>query len=157
MSTTISNRKQIDYNKVVNFDSETRQITVLSYVFDYGDGFKGATGSIFEPISKQSHDEAIEDENIIDYLVDSGIELTQDQKRDGFSGVVATMDDAERSSFMFDLSYQELWPMLRKSCGLNEDEAYIFNCIGGGRCFDADFTGNKNKPLSKIIRQYETR
>lgn len=153
---TTSNRKETKYNKVVNI-AEDGEITVLDGVFNYKDGFKGAIGSKFYPVSKSEYDAAIDDENVIDYLVDSGIELTADQKRNGFVGMVEQMDNSEKASLMFDESYSELWDYLREECNLTEDEAHIFNCVGGGRCFDAKFKGNKNKELSAIIRKYESK
>jgi len=154
-NTTKNNRQETKYNKVVNI-AEDGEITVLDGVFNYKDGFKGATGSKFYPVSKDEYNDAIEDENVIDYLVDSGIELSVYQKRNGFAGCVEQMDENEKSSLMFDTSYSELWDYLREECNLSEDEAYIFNCVGGGRCFDAKFKGNVNTELSAIIRKYET-
>jgi len=56
---------------------------------------------------------------------------------------------------MFDTSYKELWDYMRQELNLNEEEAYIFNCTGGGRCFDKNFQGNINPELSKKIRNAE--
>lgn len=33
------------YNKIVNYNQETKEITVLDYVFKHSDDFKGATAS----------------------------------------------------------------------------------------------------------------
>ena len=108
-------RQETKYNKIVNFDEDTKQITVLDGIFKYEDGFKGATGSKFEPVSRD-----------------------------------------EVKDFVFDTSYNELWEYLREELNLSEDEAYIFNCIGGGRCFDKDFNGNINPELSILIREIES-
>lgn len=115
------NRKQKDFNKVVNFDKDTNEITVLDYIFKHSDGFKGAKGSTFEPISKSRYDEVMR--------------------------LCGGLDD----------SYSELWDYLREELDLNEDDAYMFNCTGGGRCFDSDFQGNVNVELSKLIREIETK
>lgn len=56
----------------------------------------------------------------------------------------------------FDLSYIELWDYMREELNLSEDEAYIFNCSGGGRCFDKDYQGNYNEDLSQLIREIES-
>jgi hypothetical protein len=56
---------------------------------------------------------------------------------------------------IFDYSYCHLWDYLRTELNLNENQAYIFDCIGGGRCFDENFQGNVNPELSEIIREYE--
>ena len=135
-----------------------KEITVLDGVFKYTDGFKGATGSIFEPVSKEQYDEACEEENLIEHLMDSGIELPDTYKRGGFKELAEAMINSDEvEQFMFDTSYSELWDYLREATGLDENEAYIFNCVGGGRCFDADFQGNMNEELSKVIREYEAK
>lgn len=149
-------RKQITYNKIVNFDKENGEITVLNYVFDdtlNGGTSKGATGTKFEPISKERYDEETEEENIIERIIDCG--LSNDNARYGAQGVYDSMDSEQIREFAFNTSYSEMWDELREELNLNEDEAYIFNCIGGGRCFDKDFQGNVNTELSAIIREYE--
>ena len=62
----------------------------------------------------------------------------------------------EVKDFVFDTSYDELWDYLREELNLSEDEAYIFNWIGGGRCFDKDYQGNYNEKLSQLIREIES-
>lgn len=148
-------RQQTDFKKVVNI-SEAGEITVLDYVFDHGDGFKGATGSKFYPVSREEYEERTDLEYITEYLIDSGLELPEDFKRGGFDAWAKAIKQAgEDGTFMFDQSYSELWDMLREVSGLNEDEAFIFECVGGGRCFDKDFQGNVNPELSAIIRDFE--
>ncbi len=159
MKTLKEARKQTMYNKVVNI-SKDGEITVLDYIFYddmHGKPFNGATGSKFYPVSKEEHDNAIEDENMVEYLIDSGIELSPDQKRNGFVGVVAGMSEREKAELMFDHSYMELWDYLREVCELDMEGAYIFNCVGGGRCFDAKFQGNVNPELSELIRKAESK
>lgn len=149
-------KQETKYNKVVNFDEETKEIIVLGYTFNNGSGFKGATGSTFEPVSLEQYNEETNEENLVDRLVDSGIDLPEQFKRGGFEALASQMiANDEVKDFMFDYSYSELWDYLREQTGLSENEAYIFNCIGGGRCFDKDFQGNVNVELSEIIRQAE--
>lgn len=150
-------KHKTDYYKIVNIDEETGEITMLDYVFNHGDGFKGATGTRFEPISKEAYNESTSRENIIEYLIHSGMELPDDHKSHGFEGFAnAIINAGEAGEIMFDLSYNEKWDNLRFELGLTKDEAFIFNCIGGGRCFDKNFNGNRNTKLSKIIREYES-
>lgn len=157
MKTTIK-RKEIKYNKIVNFDPETKEITVLDYIFDHGNGFKGATGSKFVPVSKDEYDQQTEEDNIIEYLIGSGCDLPDQYKRGGFNAWVdAIIDAGEEGELMYDYSYMNLWDMMRDELGLTEDEAYKFNCVGGGRCFDKKFKGNVNPELSKEIRKAETK
>jgi hypothetical protein len=149
-------RKETKYNKVVNFDEETKEITVLDYTFNHGDGFKGATGSIFYAVSKSEFDKTLEPylddkEELLCYMADNFGNLSSDTIR----GVDAS-EEALKDLF-FDTSYSEIWDYLREATGLNEEQAYIFNCSGGGRCFDKDFNGNVNVELSQIIRDFENR
>lgn len=153
--TKTKNRKQIDYWQVVNVDKDNNEIIMLDYLFDDGKGFKGATGTRFEPVSKSEYEERMEDDAIIESLMDSGMDLPKDYKRTGFEGLVNDMDYGEKESCMFDTSNREHWDKLREY-GYPQDEYPIFNCTGGGRMFDNKFKGNVNTNLSMLIRQYET-
>ena len=150
-------RQETKYNKIVNFDEDTKEITVLDGIFKYEDGFKGATGSKFEPVSRDEYEDRTDEDNFVEYLIDSGIDLPNNFKRSGFEGLAKAMiANDEVEDFVFDTSYNELWEYLREELNLSEDEAYIFNCIGGGRCFDKDFNGNINPELSILIREIES-
>ena len=150
-------RQETKYNKIVNFEEDTKEITVLDGIFKYEDGFKGATGSKFEPVSRDEYEDRTDEDNFVEYLIDSGIDLPDNFKRSGFEGLVKAMiANDEVKDFVFDTSYNELWEYLREELNLSEDEAYIFNCIGGGRCFDKDFNGNINPELSILIREIES-
>lgn len=148
-------REQTNYNKVVNFDKETNEITVLDYVFKHNDGFKGATGSIFEPLTEEQIQEVIgdyegDDKELLIYMAENFGSLNREMIENVDSSRDALLE------LFFDLSYSEQWDDIREQTGLSEEEAVIFNCMGGGRCFDSDFEGNINTELSKIIREYET-
>lgn len=150
-------RQETKYNKIVNFDEDTKEITVLDGIFKYEDSFKGATGSKFEPVSRDEYEDRTDEDNFVEYLIDSGIDLPDNFKRSGFEGLAKAMiANDEVKDFVFDTSYNELWDYLREELNLSEDEAYIFNCIGGGRCFDKDFNGNINPELSILIREVES-
>ena len=150
-------KQETKYNKIVNFDEDTKEITVLDGIFKYEDGFKGATGSKFEPVSRDEYEDRTDEDNFVEYLIDSGIDLPDNFKRSGFEGLAKAMiANDEVEGFVFDTSYDELWEYLREELNLSEDEAYIFNCIGGGRCFDKDFNGNINPELSILIREIES-
>lgn len=148
-------RTETKYNKIVNFDKETNEITMLNYTFKYNKNFKGATGTKFELISKSYFDETIEpyldnDKELLIYISENFGELNRQ--------MIENVDSTEEGlkNMFFDLSYIELWDYIREELGLSEDEAYIFNCTGGGRCFDKDFEGNVNVELSKVIRKFES-
>ena len=150
----IESRTEIKYNKVVNFDKETGEILVLDGVFNYKDGFKGATGSHFEMVSKAEYKDRMKKDNVIDSILSCGV--PEQFARGGANECYKLMKkNNEIEQFMFDTSYSELWDYLRKELKLNKTNAFIFNCSGGGRCFDKDFQGNINPELSQIIREYE--
>lgn len=148
----MSERKETKYNKIVNFDEETREITLLDGVFQYEDGFKGATGTTFEPITEEQIQERLEglegdDIELLCYYAENFGEVTVEMIRGVDSSREALIE------LFFDQSYCYLGDYLRES--LNLEDIVLFNCIGGGRCFDKDYQGNVNPKLSKVIRKYE--
>ena len=151
-------RTETKYNKVVNFDRENNEIIVLSEIFDYGDGFHGATGNIFEPISREEYEEKTSDhELLIEYLM-GACDLPDEYKRGGYEEWAKTIEDNDEvADLLYDQSYMSIWDSIREQCGLTEDEAYIFDCRGGGRMFDKDFEGNMNPDLCALIRETETK
>lgn len=144
------NREQTDYWKIVNINKDINEITMLDYVFE--DGFKGATGTKFEAVSKEEFKDRTKKDNILEFLIDCG--LSDTQAKDAYTKAKANgvMGLAE---LVFDLSYVEHWDKIREY-GYSKTQYPIFNCIGGGRCFDKDFKGNINEELSIIIRKYES-
>jgi hypothetical protein len=152
-------KKETKHSKVVNINKDTNEITLLDYVFNHSDGFKGAVGTKFEPISKSEYKELMSKDNVIDRIIGSGILTAPSKELEyDFAEVVYKKMKAnkELEEWMFDLSYKnEYWDELRTH-GYPKSKYPIFNCIGGGRCFDNEFEGNVNVELSKIIRQYET-
>lgn len=155
-----TNKKgETHYWKVVNIDKESNEITMLDYTFKHSDGFKGATGSKFVAVSKAQYKEQTSKENVIDRIIDSGLveyKHNANIERKMAEVLYKEMKAAgEIESFCFDLSYREHWDELR-SHGYPENKYPIFDCVGGGRCFDADFNGNVNPELSEEIRKFET-
>lgn len=147
--------KRTTYNKVVNYDRENNEIKVLTDVFEYESGMKGATGMVFEAISKERYDEETSFENVKDMCKNS-FELPEEYEDEGWNGFTqAIIDNGEEGDMIYDLSCYGLWDIMREECGLSENEAYVFTCIGGGRCFSKDFEGNVNPELSEVIRKYE--
>lgn len=142
-------RKEKQYNKVVNYNEETKEVTVLDYIFYdtlHNKPFNGAVGSVFEVVSKEEVEEIIEPSNVLNFLSANQI---------GLNCKFSEIDEDGFIDMMFDTSYKELWDYIRKELNLDEEEAYIFNCTGGGRCFDKNFQGNINPELSKKIRNAE--
>lgn len=149
---------RITYNEVVNIDKENNEILILDDVFEHSKTFKGATGSRFEAVSKAQYKETLKKANVIDYILESGIVMVDDKnisKNKANQIYKELKENNELDQFMFDLSHQfTMWDKIREF-GYTEAEYPIFNCNGGGRCFNKDFEGNTNKHLSKIIQKYE--
>lgn len=140
------------YNKVVIVEDNT--ITVLKESFKHSDDFKGLIGINFEIISKDEYDEIIEPYlndkiELIKYYADAGCDITSDF----IDGIEA--DEESIKNLMFDTSYSNLWEYLREKLNLSEDEAYIFNCVGGGRCFKKGDVFTHNKKLQYLIDEFE--
>jgi len=155
---TTNKRKQTNYNKVVNIDRETNEITVLDYIFTHSKDFKGATGSKFEAISKTEYEDRMSKDNVIDLIISCGLVETKLKHLEYKMAEVIyneMEENDEIEQFMFDLSYKNLWDELREY-GYSEEEYPVFNCVGGGRCFDKDYRGNINPELSVKIRKIES-
>lgn len=157
MTTTNNTRQETTFNKIVNFDKESGEITVLDYIFKHEDGFKGAVGTEFKIITKKSYDEILNEyldnpQAVSEYWKNNiGECLTYDEIME----ISGSEEEVIKLCGGLDDSYSELYDYLREELNLSEDEAFTFNCIGGGRCFDKDFEGNVNTELSQLIRDIE--
>jgi hypothetical protein len=130
-------RIKIKFNKVVNYNDG--EIVVLDYVFNDNDGFKGAVGSVFYPISMKEYKKRTTKKAVIEYLKDCFTE-EEIKSKGGINNFYNLIrDSGEIEQAIFDTSYQELWDSIRKELNLNKKNAYIFDCVGGGRCFDEHF------------------
>ena len=148
-------KHQKTFNKIVDI-AEDNQITVLDYVFDHGDGFKGATGSNYYPVTENEIQDRIseyedDDTELLCYYAENFGELTPEMIRNVDSSreslIELFFDNSIDSNLEHEKEIRKYFP---------EEDFPIIECVGGGRCFDKDFQGNKNKELSKIIREYET-
>ena len=154
-------KEQTDYNKVVNI-ADDGEITLLDYTFDHGDGFKGATGTMFYPVSLAQYEEQTTLEAIEDRLEgaipieDIPHAYTGTKKRPYKKWAQAIIDADEAGDLAFDQSDSHLWDYLRETCGHDDETAYIYECVGCGRMFNNTFEGNVNPELSAIIRDFET-
>ena len=140
------------YNKIVIVEDNI--ITVLNDSFTHSDDFKGLTGTQFKIVSKDSFYNTIED-----YL-DDDLEVLE-YYADNFGNVTSEMIESVDSSeealkeLFFDLSYKELWDYMREELNLSTGEAYIFNCVGGGRCFNKNDKFTHNKELEYLLKYFE--
>ncbi len=156
---TKKDKHQIDIWKVVNIDKEDGTITMLDYLFRHDKKFKGATGTKFNAISKAEYKDRTSKESVIDNIISSGLITAPSKNLEyKFAEVMYKEMKAndEIESFCFDLSYIEHWDKLREF-GFSKSKYPVFDCVGGGRCFDENFEGNVNPELSKQIREYESK
>lgn len=158
------NKASVTYNKIVNV-AEDGEISVLDGVFAYRN-MSGATGSRFYAVSTEQLEEATTlkaiEERLRDCVNDNEVPLQYREHERGYyknpykRWAQAIINAGEEIQFAFDTSYSELWDYMREELGLSEDEACIFECVGGGRMFDKTYVGNKSEWLSAIIRKYES-
>jgi hypothetical protein len=139
-------RKQEYIGKLIARQGD--EFIVLDYIFDHGDGFKGAVGSRIRPVSQSEYEERTSDDAIEEYCeelwkcgVADGVE------RRSLAEFAEAFKDEDGTDSMFDGSYSR-WPQIRAK-GFPEDssdaeddyegEFYpIMECTGGGRCFGHD-------------------
>lgn len=154
MKTKEIKEERISILEVVNIDEESNEIWVLNDLFDHGNGFTGAIGSKFIPISKAEYKEMTSKKEVIQRIMDCYDTVTSYNRAEKIYKEMK--QKCELTKFIFDLSYAELWDKLREY-GFNKKEYPIFECISSGRMFDANFKGNVNTHLSEKIREYEKR
>lgn len=134
-------------------------IFFLEYIFE--DNFKGAVGTIFNPISKEGYNERLSKQNVKKYLEDCGYFDDEDfifeseEEKDKEIDFIFNNENIE--DIIFDLSYEEYWDEIRNEFPeYSDEEKYpLFGCVGCGRIFDENFQGNINKELSDYIRTAE--
>lgn len=152
---TENNCKRLVFNKIINFDEDNKEITILADCFKYKDGMKGATYHTFEIVSEDDIQERIadlegNDMELIKYWIDNFGEVTKQMIDNIDSSREALID------LMFDQSYNnELGDYMRKELKLKGDKAVLFNCRGGGRIGKDKLKSNMNSDLLEVIKEYE--
>lgn len=128
-------RTATTYNEVLGRD-EHGSVIVLDEVFEYNNGFKGATGTRFEIVSREEVEEAIEPENFEGYVH----EIWQMEVSEGVTtaGLEEWTEhhfetDEEKIGYLYDNSYSHLHPAIRKAFDVAEDA--VIHCTEGGRMF----------------------
>ena len=153
-------RTATTYNEILGRD-EHDSVIVLDDVFEYDYGFKGATGTRFEIVSREEVEEAIETENFEDYAR----ELWQMEVAEGIteSGLEEWTEnyfgtEEEKIEYLYDSSYSHMHPAIREAFNVPEDA--VINCIGGGRMFPAALEGlewlpGKREQFEQVILDAE--
>lgn len=142
------------YDKIVNI-AEDNEITILNYTFKHNDNFQGATGSKYYPVTEEEIQNRISDfedndKELLIYMAENFGSLTREMIENVDSSREALIELFFDSSINSNPTHEE---EIRKY--FKEKDYPIIDCVGGGRCFDKDFQGNKNKKLSAIIRKFE--
>jgi hypothetical protein len=117
------------------------------YVFDdsmHGAPFRGATGSVFSPVTKARYEEDMDPKNAAERFDDLWREVVRSGGTDkGLEEWAKEMIDNEGDSAVYDLSYYSAGEEVAKKW--NEEGGYkdgddeyaeFSECIGGGRCFN---------------------
>lgn len=123
------------YNEILGRD-EHGSVVVLDEVFEYDNGFKGATGSQFEIVSREEVEEAIKTENFEEYAR----EIWQEGVAGGFTELGLGVwikhyfgTEEEKIEYLYDNSYSHMHPAIREAFDVPEDA--VIHCTGGGRMF----------------------
>jgi len=166
-------------------ETESGEIKMLDYFFDsgklHGQDFKGVTGSSFYFVSP----EEIEERNDLDNVKDSYGYLWQeavraDQTELGLDEYIQELIDSEinygdgvffshDSSYLTQLADDKKFMEFaeNKYCDnkrlrdLWDSEVGTFECVGGGRCFDAEeddmtfYISPEREELHAVARRYE--
>ena len=153
-----NDRKQVDYNKPVGIKDGS--IYFLNYVFDHSDNFRGATGTVLDPITS-NYIENITTEDWTEYSRDlwkSAVETnsTEDSLEDYAAKI---KNESESYGQLFpghDDSYSEFHDEAKKHFDSNVE---TFNCCGGGRCFNLELLNSFDKVIDQdlidLIKSYE--
>ena len=156
--TNKNNKEQINYYKPVGIKDGS--IYFLDYVFNHADGFKGATGTVLDPITPK-YIKDITTEDWIEYSRDlwrSAVETNSTEASlEDYAKLI--QEDSEISGLLYpghDNSYSELYDEAKKHF---DYEVETFNCCGGGRCFNLELLNSFDKVIDQnlidLIKSYE--
>lgn len=154
-----NDKQQVNYNKPVGIKDGS--IYFLNYVFSCSDDFRGATGTVLDPITS-NYIESITIEDWIEYsrdlwkaAVETGSTVAS---LEDYAKLI--QEDSEISGLLYpghDDSYSELYDEAKKYF---DSDVETFNCSGGGRCFNLELLNSFDKVIDQdlidLIKSYET-
>ena len=153
-----SDRTETKYNKLIGRIGDSYYF--LDDIFKYKDDFKGATGTVLEPVSQESYDETM----TVDGFKDRGYDehwkgaVESGSTELGLDDWLQLVLDQYGDEAVYDLSgySDDLWDQLR-DIGLTEEKYPIFTCVGGGRSFSPDMVWDElyNPELWEKIKEVE--
>lgn len=152
-------REEIKINKLVG--EKNNEFYFLDYVFDEGNNFKGAKGTILVPISQEEYKERTTTPGLAEWLKEAWkYRFENDQTALGLEEWAEEVYSIDGDDAVFDLSYSntDFWQQIREvEPDLTEEDFPLFECIGGGRCFSKNMEFEKvyNPELIELINKYE--
>lgn len=150
-------REQTTYNKLVGRKGD--HYYFCDAIFSYGNSFKGATGTILVPISKDEYDERMSDSNIESYLEDDWYNaVAAKQTTLGLEDWIEFVRDSDGDeNIVFPEIIDDSRSEVLRELGLTEEDFPVIECSGGGRCFHADdeFDEVYDAELLQKIREAE--
>lgn len=127
-------------------------------LFEYTDSFKGATGSVMTPVSKEDYDERTSDESLRDSYKYIWVETVKaGNTEESFTDWLEDVKDNDGDEAFFDLGEYQYAEALRKLIPeLTEEDYPVIENTGAGRIFDTDLKFDEiydQELLTKILEQ----
>ena len=149
-------REFLKINKPVGIKDGS--IYFLEEIFKYKDGFKGAVGTVFDPVTQSEIDE----NNDLDNATEFHRELWQQAVEGGHTEqslsdyVEDCLNHQDGEYPGHDNSYSDLHDEAKKHF---DKDVETFHCSGGGRCFNKELLSSFDKVIDQslidLIKQYE--
>lgn len=142
----MTDRNQIDINKVVGVNTDTGEIYGVDYVFKstlHGNPFNGATGSVMRLVSQAEYSDRQDSDAIEDYYDDAWRSAVahSDEKRGLAEYVKDVTAGVDVDEMLFDESHG-FSDQVRDLIGIDEEEFPIVDYSGGGRVFHQEDIDN---------------
>ena len=150
MNTATKHRQSFE-QEVIGI-SEHGEIITLESVFDHG-SFRGATGSLFVPVSPEYAEQCNNAEYVKEYWESAtGEEITEERAEELLD---EELNYNCKDFFGQDDSYSNCHEKIKEQAGI--DSEMFLECIGGGRCFSPDMKWKKviNPELLALALSYE--
>lgn len=154
MNNTNTNRTQTDIQRLVG--RIDKDYYFLNYVFEHSPDFKGATGSILEPLTEDEYNERVDNFFDEDNMREFWQEAVKANKTEqSLSDYIQEWRDNNEQSAIDESYFNTYGVQLAELLG--NDKCFITNCTGGGRCFtkDMEFDEIFDQSLIDLINQYE--
>lgn len=152
-------KEKVVYNKLVGRIGDS--FYFCDYIFRHEDGFKGATGTVLEPVSNSEYEDRMDSSNsdTLEYFKEVWQQAVQnDSTEANLEDWVEDVLNIDGEEAIWDLSGYAFHDQIREAePEYTKDDYPLFSCSGGGRCFDANMKFDKiyDKELWKKIQAIE--